>query len=553
MIKYLKIPHEWTIDDIRILESSGNEFGNAMFEADLTEEDFDKALVVKDKDKEDHRRAKFIKNKYKRYRYRDDILFHQMMINLLKRKQRKHKKTSSKSKEGRKEFSADVSPEKESRDKERTIKISRRDSAREMAALFEGEMLSANGSSDKDLNMSASLKDESLQLDSFASDTADAPLQRGRRFNGRNIDACLEGSETSNNTRKSDTSNSPVSAGSKREEETRQREIVKSLSMKLVVEGMCRRRRRASSKSMDRAAISQAVSEQHTWQRKPTERASASSEAGDEASATSPRRARGMRWSSVQSDQGKMRERRSLSNRRLSDVPALHPTQEVDKYRKAVAPASSQNLVSEEQSSDSDGTPTRSRRGSPREARDAGPRRRLSSSRLAPEERRVSRSRTGTEERFTWRRRSSTSSHARPTKDFSTNDTAEADKGPGPRDNKLRRFGSKRRLSKRSLSMPNPALQKDAPTAAELEYEDADLEAEQRKLRVRKEKLIKVMAPPRRGSSFESLKKVFSANMNACAAPGKKNLSRSSSSSSLTGSISRSSSSSSQPAATPAA
>lgn len=557
MIKYLKIPHEWTMDDIRILESSGNEFGNAMFEADITDEDFDKALVLKDEVKEDCRRAKFIKNKYKRHRYRDDILFHQLMINLLKRKQRKQKKTGCKSKEEREEMIAYPSPEKQWGDKEHMFKISRRESAREMAALVEGELLSAIESGPKDTSMSASfLRDESLQLESLASDTADAPLQRGRRFNGRNIDACLEESVSSDNTKKSDTSSSTVSASSNHEEGSRQREIVKCLSMKMVVEGIGRRRHRASSKSSDRAAITQMVSEQHGWQR--SERDSVSSGVGDEALATSPRRTKEMRQSGncrapPDLSRGDTRERRSLSNRRSSDVPALRPTAEVanNKYRNAIAQASSQNLASEEHCCDSDGSSTRSRRETQREARDAGPRRGRSSSRLASEEG-VSRNRARAEERFMWRRRSSNSSYTKRTKDSSINDTAEVDKGPGPKDNKLRQFGSKRSLSKRSLSMPNPALQKDAPTADELEYEDADMEAEQRKLRIRKEKLIKAMTPPRRGSSLESLK-VFSANSNACAAPGKKSSSRSSSSSSVTRSISRSSSDRSQPAATPAA
>lgn len=65
LIKNLKMAHEFGMGDIAILESSGNKHVNGIFEAELTEEEFDKGFVAEDEEEEEKRRTKFIKNKYK--------------------------------------------------------------------------------------------------------------------------------------------------------------------------------------------------------------------------------------------------------------------------------------------------------------------------------------------------------------------------------------------------------------------------------------------------------------------------------------------------------
>ncbi|CAB9509605.1 ArfGAP with dual PH domains [Seminavis robusta] len=68
-IKYAKMQHEWTPEDITILQESGNDHVNSIWEATLTQQDFDKQLVLSNKEKEKKRRAKFIRHKYKKEHY----------------------------------------------------------------------------------------------------------------------------------------------------------------------------------------------------------------------------------------------------------------------------------------------------------------------------------------------------------------------------------------------------------------------------------------------------------------------------------------------------
>jgi len=93
MIKYLKMAHEWTIEDIEKLEISGNAKINEIFEAKLTKEDFDKQLVLEEEEEEDTRRSKFIKHKYKKQKYIDQIQFHEQMLGILKARQSKNQTT----------------------------------------------------------------------------------------------------------------------------------------------------------------------------------------------------------------------------------------------------------------------------------------------------------------------------------------------------------------------------------------------------------------------------------------------------------------------------
>lgn len=82
-IKYLKMAHEWTMEDLTILEASANDMVNRVYEGSLIEKDFDKSLVLGDEEKEDERRSKFIKHKYKKRKYVDQLLFHGLVVKLL--------------------------------------------------------------------------------------------------------------------------------------------------------------------------------------------------------------------------------------------------------------------------------------------------------------------------------------------------------------------------------------------------------------------------------------------------------------------------------------
>jgi len=75
-----------SMNDVSILEETGNDFCNAVYEANLSRDDFDKQLVVKDEEEEDERRAKFVKHKYKKRKYFDDAVYHQLVLAALQRK-----------------------------------------------------------------------------------------------------------------------------------------------------------------------------------------------------------------------------------------------------------------------------------------------------------------------------------------------------------------------------------------------------------------------------------------------------------------------------------
>ncbi|CAB9509603.1 expressed unknown protein [Seminavis robusta] len=68
-IIYAKVRHEWSTENIAVLDRSGNSMVNGIYEATLTSKDFDKAMVLPDENEESKRRAKFIKNKYKKLKY----------------------------------------------------------------------------------------------------------------------------------------------------------------------------------------------------------------------------------------------------------------------------------------------------------------------------------------------------------------------------------------------------------------------------------------------------------------------------------------------------
>ena len=89
-VKYLKMAHEWTMEDIEVLEESGNTMVNSVFEANLTKDDFDKSLVLVDnEEEEDERRTRFIKHKYKKRNYIDELMFHELVLAYLKQQKRK--------------------------------------------------------------------------------------------------------------------------------------------------------------------------------------------------------------------------------------------------------------------------------------------------------------------------------------------------------------------------------------------------------------------------------------------------------------------------------
>ena len=84
-IKYLKMVHEWRLDDIEILENSRSNLAvNVIMEGTLTNEMFEKERILSNEEEEDERRAKFVKNKYKKHKYIDQILFHELVLNFWK-------------------------------------------------------------------------------------------------------------------------------------------------------------------------------------------------------------------------------------------------------------------------------------------------------------------------------------------------------------------------------------------------------------------------------------------------------------------------------------
>ena len=88
------------MDDIVILEESGNTFVNTVFEANLSNTIFDKNLVVDDTEEEDTRRGKFIKQKYKKRKYFDEVIYHKEVLKVL---QRKHEERQSRAEEERRQ------------------------------------------------------------------------------------------------------------------------------------------------------------------------------------------------------------------------------------------------------------------------------------------------------------------------------------------------------------------------------------------------------------------------------------------------------------------
>ena len=85
-IKCLKMSHEWIPADISVMEDSGNALINACFEANLTQQEFDKDEVHQDEQEEDSRRAKFIKQKYKKLRFFDEVIYHQQILAILQQR-----------------------------------------------------------------------------------------------------------------------------------------------------------------------------------------------------------------------------------------------------------------------------------------------------------------------------------------------------------------------------------------------------------------------------------------------------------------------------------
>ena len=75
--------HEFSLQDVEILQQTGNAVINRIFEAELTRDDFDKKYVDKDEDEENKRRGRFIKYKYKKQKYVNDILFRELVAQLL--------------------------------------------------------------------------------------------------------------------------------------------------------------------------------------------------------------------------------------------------------------------------------------------------------------------------------------------------------------------------------------------------------------------------------------------------------------------------------------
>ncbi|CAB9509222.1 Stromal membrane-associated protein 2 [Seminavis robusta] len=95
LIKYLKMAHEWSMKDIEILEFTGNDFVNRIYERNLTKRDFEKSYVDPDDEAEEKRRSKFIKHKYKHRKYTDDMEYHEKMLQVLVKRRSLRKKDSS--------------------------------------------------------------------------------------------------------------------------------------------------------------------------------------------------------------------------------------------------------------------------------------------------------------------------------------------------------------------------------------------------------------------------------------------------------------------------
>jgi hypothetical protein len=84
------------MEDIEILEYTANEFVNRTYERELTAQDFDKEAIYSDEEEEEERRCKFIKYKYKHLQYTSDIDFHEMMLEIVKKKKRASERNSEK-------------------------------------------------------------------------------------------------------------------------------------------------------------------------------------------------------------------------------------------------------------------------------------------------------------------------------------------------------------------------------------------------------------------------------------------------------------------------
>jgi Putative GTPase activating protein for Arf len=82
-IHYLKMVHEFSLQDVETLEQTGNAVVNRVFEGKLTKDIFDKDLVLEEEEQEDERRSSYIRRKYKKHQYKDPTLYQQLMINLL--------------------------------------------------------------------------------------------------------------------------------------------------------------------------------------------------------------------------------------------------------------------------------------------------------------------------------------------------------------------------------------------------------------------------------------------------------------------------------------
>lgn len=83
------IPGSVSIEDIEVLEGSGNLVVNKIFEATLEPDDFDKYFVAPTADMECRRRSRFIKHKYKRRLFFDDMLYHECILSLLQKNRRR--------------------------------------------------------------------------------------------------------------------------------------------------------------------------------------------------------------------------------------------------------------------------------------------------------------------------------------------------------------------------------------------------------------------------------------------------------------------------------
>ena len=74
-----------TLEDLEILEGSGNSVVNRIFEATLGHDDFDKQYVNPSPDAETKRRSRFIKQKYKKRFFFNAILYHEQILFLLQK------------------------------------------------------------------------------------------------------------------------------------------------------------------------------------------------------------------------------------------------------------------------------------------------------------------------------------------------------------------------------------------------------------------------------------------------------------------------------------